>query len=145
MTVCYTAEHYSIRPFQVRYLAFLFLSRFLFLSLLLQFLSYFCLPVWQRTGLRVASIPGRLPQVPRWRVRPEVLILQSQMSELQNIYRISLNHSHVQLLDEIALLSCTKLRIRSETLARASWGTSLALALLCALLSAVPGYFAAAN
>lgn len=55
----------------------------------------------------------------------EDLILQSQgdsesVSELQNVYRISLNHSHVQLLDEIALLSCTKLRIRSETLARAS-------------------------
>lgn len=46
----------------------------------------------------------------------EDLILQSQedsegVSELQNVYRVSLNRSHVQVLDEIAVLSCTNLTI----------------------------------
>ena len=42
------------------------------------------------------------------------LILSSQeegLSELGNVYRISLNRTHVQVLEEIAILSCTKLRI----------------------------------
>ena len=46
----------------------------------------------------------------------EELILQSQTKdeavlELQDVCRISLNRSHVQTLDDIALLSCTRLRI----------------------------------